>query len=150
MKNFLAPPSHREQLPEEQIDETYKRLRMQVFTGVFVGYAGYYFARRNFSLAMPYLLTLGFDKAELGIAFACNATSYGISKFLMGGLSDRSDARKFMAMGLVLASMATMLAGTALGTSSIVWMALFQALVGWFGGMGHPAGLPQVRQSIRF
>ena len=140
MKNFLAPPPHREQLPEEQIDETYRRLRLQVFIGIFMGYAGYYLVRRNFSLAMPYLQTLGFDKAELGFAFAFNATAYGFSKFIMGGISDRSDARKFMALGLVLASCVTMLAGTVLGTSGIVGMALFQFLIGWFGGMGWPPG----------
>ena len=141
MKKFLVPPPHLKLLPEDQSDHAYKRLRLQVFAGIFAGYIGYYFVRRNFSLAMPYLLTLGFDKADLGFAFACNATSYGIAKFIMGGISDQSDARKFMALGLVLASVATMLAGTALGTSSVMWMALFQALVGWFGGMGHPSGL---------
>jgi len=140
MKNFLAPPPHRKPLPEEHIDANYSRLRWQVFAGIFLGYVGYYLVRRNFSLAMPYLLTLGFDKSELGFAFACNATAYGFSKFIMGGISDRSDARKFMALGLILASIATMIAGTALGMSGIAWMALFQFLVGWFGGMGYPPG----------
>ena len=140
MKNFLAPPPHREQLPKEQIDGTYKRLRWQVFAGIYIGYVAYYLVRKNFTLAMPYLLTLGFDKAELGFAFALNATAYGFSKFIMGGISDRSDARKYMALGLVLASLATILAGTAWGMSGIANMALFQFLVGWFGGMGQPPG----------
>ena len=137
-KNFLTPPPHKEPLPEEQIDGAYKRLRLQVFSGIFIGYVAYYLVRKNFSLAMPYLLTLGFDKSELGFAFAFNATAYGLSKFIMGGISDRSDARKFLALGLVLASLAVVLAGTAFGMSGIVWMALFQFLVGWFGGMGWP------------
>ena len=140
MKNFLSPPPHREQLPKEQIDGTYKRLRWQVFAGIFAGYAGYYLVRRNFSLAMPYLQSLGFDKAELGFAFACNAMAYAFSKFIMGAISDQSDARRYMALGLVLSSVTIMLAGTAFGTSSIVWMAVFQFLVGWFGGMGYPPG----------
>ena len=140
MKNFLAPPPHKEQLHEDRIDTSYKRLRWQVFLGIFVGYAAYYLVRRNFSLAMPYLLALGFNKSELGFAFAWNATAYAFSKFIMGAISDRSDARKYMALGLVLASLATILAGTALGISSIVWMSLFQFLVGWFGGMGQPPG----------
>jgi OPA family glycerol-3-phosphate transporter-like MFS transporter len=125
-------------LPEKDIDGTYTRLRWQVFAGIFIGYAAFYLVRKNFSLAMPYLMELGFDKAELGLAFSFNATAYGISKFLSGGLSDRSDARKFLALGLVLASVATILAGTALGISNVVWMALFQFLAGWFGGMGWP------------
>jgi len=40
---------------KEKIDPTYKRLRWQVFIGIFIGYAGYYLVRKNFSLAMPYL-----------------------------------------------------------------------------------------------
>ena len=140
MMNLLAPPPHREQLPEEQIDDAYKRLRLQVFMGIFMGYAAYYLVRKNFTLAMPYLLTLGFDKSELGLAFSFNATAYGFSKFIMGGISDRSNARRFMALGLVLASLSVTLAGTAFGMSNIVCMALFQFLVGWFGGMGWPPG----------
>ena len=140
MKNFLVPPPSREQLPGESIDTAYKQLRLQVFAGIFAGYIAYYLVRRNFSLAIPYLLTLGFDKSELGFAFSFNAAAYGFSKFIMGGLSDRSDARKFMALGLVLASLAVILAGTAFGTSGLMWMALFQFLTGWFGGMGWPPG----------
>ncbi|MDR0712906.1 MAG: phosphoglycerate transporter protein PgtP [Bacteroidales bacterium] len=138
MNSFLSPPPHRELLPEEKVDNAYRRLRWQVFAGVFIGYAGYYLVRKNFSLAMPYLQEMGFDKLELGFAFAFNSTAYSISKFLSGSLSDRSDARKFLALGLILASVATILAGTALGMSNMAWMALFQFLIGWFGGMGWP------------
>ncbi|MDP1164979.1 outer membrane protein assembly factor BamB family protein, partial [Klebsiella pneumoniae] len=38
-------------LPEEKIDSTYRRLRWQIFAGIFFGYAGYYLLRKNFSLA---------------------------------------------------------------------------------------------------
>lgn len=51
--NFLKPAKHIKPLPENQIDDTYKRLRLQVFLGIFIGYAGYYLLRKNFSLAMP-------------------------------------------------------------------------------------------------
>ncbi|MDR1666770.1 MAG: phosphoglycerate transporter protein PgtP [Bacteroidales bacterium] len=138
MKSFLSPPSHRELLPDEKTDDTYRQLRWQVFVGIFIGYAAYYLVRKNFSLAFPLLLEMGFDKSEIGFAFSFNATAYGMSKFLSGGLSDRSDARKFLPLGLVLASTATILAGTAFGMSHVAWMAVFQFLVGWFGGMGWP------------
>lgn len=42
MWSFLRPEAHRPLLPKEQIDPTYKRLRVQVFIGIFIGYAGYY------------------------------------------------------------------------------------------------------------
>ena len=63
MRNIIIPPPHREQLPKEQVDGTYKRLRFQVFIGIFIGYAAF-------------------------------------------------------------------------GVSNLAMMALFQFLVGWFGGMG--------------
>ena len=92
MWSFLKPEPHKPLLPKEKIDPTYKKLRLQVFLGIFIGYAGYYLVRKNFTLAMPYLQELGFDKGDLGVALSANAIAYGISKFLMGGVSDRSSA----------------------------------------------------------
>lgn len=60
--NFLKPAKHIKPLPENQIDDTYKRLRLQVFLGIFIGYAGYYLLRKNFSLAMPALQEQGLQK----------------------------------------------------------------------------------------
>ena len=42
MWNFLAPPAHKQELPAEKIDSTYKSYRWQVFLGIFIGYAGFY------------------------------------------------------------------------------------------------------------
>ena len=39
---FFRPAPHREPLPDDQIDSTYRRLRWQIFAGIFIGYAGYY------------------------------------------------------------------------------------------------------------
>jgi len=138
MKNFLQPPDFKPLIEEKDIDKRYKALRWQVFIGIFVGYAAYYLVRKNFSIAMPYLIQMGFDKGDLGFALALNGVGYGISKFLMGGISDRSDARKFLPLGLILASFTTILAGTAFGQYNIAVMAVFQFLIGWFGGMGWP------------
>ncbi|MDI5821599.1 hypothetical protein MJI95_23110, partial [Salmonella enterica subsp. enterica serovar Kentucky] len=35
-----------------EIDPTYRRLRWQIFLGIFFGYAAYYLVRKNFALAM--------------------------------------------------------------------------------------------------
>ena len=138
MKNFLLPPAHKPLIDIEKIDKLYQSQRLKVFIGIFIGYAAYYLVRKNFTLAMPYFLELGFDKAELGLAFSFNATAYGLSKFLMGGISDRSNARKFLPLGLVLASVATILAGSTFGFYHVAVMAVFQFLTGWLGGMGWP------------
>ena len=101
MWKILRPPKHKPPVAAEKIDKEYKRLRLQVFIGIFIGYAGYYLVRKNFTLAMPHLVEMGFDKGDLGIALSANAIAYGLSKFLMGGVSDRSNARVFLPLGLV-------------------------------------------------
>ena len=138
MINFLKPAAHKPSLDNEAIDPTYKKLRLQVFIGIFVGYAGYYLVRKNFTLAMPYLIEMGFDKGDLGLALSANAIAYGFSKFLMGGVSDRSNARFFLPLGLILSALITFLIGTSAGISSISTMFILQFLIGWFQGMGWP------------
>jgi len=136
--SFLTPPPHKPELPKEQIDSTYKALRWQVFIGIFVGYAGYYLVRKNFTMAMPRLEEMGYEHAALGIAISANAIAYAFSKFLMGSVSDRSDARKFLPLGLLLSAGATLLMGTSLGVSSLAMMFILQFCIGWFQGMGWP------------
>ncbi|KAA6317711.1 Glycerol-3-phosphate transporter, partial [termite gut metagenome] len=138
MRNLLQPPAHKPLMDSSKIDSTYNKKRWQVFIGIFIGYAAYYLVRKNFSLAMPYLIEMGFTKADLGLAFSFNALAYGLSKFLMGSISDRSNARLFLPLGLLLASVATILAGTSFGLYNVTVMAVFQFLIGWFGGMGWP------------
>ena len=45
----------------DKVDAKYKRMRLQVFLGIFIGYAGFYIVRKNFSMAIPELALLGFD-----------------------------------------------------------------------------------------
>ena len=145
MFKFLAPPTFKPELPAEKIDSTYKSFRWQVFLGIFIGYAGFYIVRKNFSMAMPFLEPFGFEKGELGIVLSMNAIAYALSKFLMGSVSDRSNARVFLPLGLVLAAISMMFMivpvvafGTENKTWAIVLMTVLNFLVGWFNGMGWP------------
>lgn len=132
-------------MPAEKVDSNYKKLRWQVFLGIFIGYAGFYIVRKNFSMAIPELAPFGFETGELSIVLSMNAIAYALSKFLMGSVSDRSNARVFLPLGLVLAaiSMAFMIVPvTAIGPEHKMWaialMAVLNFLVGWFNGMGWP------------
>ncbi len=50
---------------------------------------------------MPALEQMGFDKADLGWALsAAVSIAYGISKFVMGTVSDHSNARVFHTFGI--------------------------------------------------
>jgi OPA family glycerol-3-phosphate transporter-like MFS transporter len=70
MMKMLKPPAHKPQVVEERIDPDYRKLRMQVFLGIFIGYAGYYLVRKNFSMAIPDLIEQGYSKSELGVALS--------------------------------------------------------------------------------
>jgi OPA family glycerol-3-phosphate transporter-like MFS transporter len=112
---------------------------MQVFLGIWVGYAGYYLVRKNFTLAMPYLIEQGYTKADLGLALSGVSIAYGLSKFLMGSVSDRSNARTFMSLGLMLSALTLIFMGTVpYATSSVAIMFALLMLNGWFQGMGWP------------
>jgi OPA family glycerol-3-phosphate transporter-like MFS transporter len=140
MLEFLKPKSAQELLPENQIDPTYKKLRFQVFLGIFIGYASYYLVRKNFSLIMPDLLEQGYTKSELGWVLSAISIAYGLSKFLMGNVSDRSNSRVFLTLGLILSATTMMLMGfIPLFTSSVLIMFVVLFINGWFQGMGWPS-----------
>lgn len=139
MFNFLNPAPHKPMVEKEKVDKEYKKLRLQVFLGIFIGYAGYYLVRKNFSLAIPDLIEQGYTKGELGIALSAISIAYGISKFVMGNVSDRSDSRKFLTIGLVLSALTMIAMGAfpfAVSSIGIMFAILF--LNGWFQGMGWP------------
>lgn len=142
MISFLKPARHIDRLPPERIDAEYRRLRRNIFIGTFVGYAAYYLLRKNFSLAIPYLTDhnqFGYSKAELGIVLTALSIAYGISKFVMGNVSDRSNPKVFATVGLLLSAFVSLIYGFVPGVySSIPIMLTLGALNGWFQGMGYP------------
>ena len=136
---LFQPALHKELLPANHVDAEYKKNRTQVFLGIFLGYAGYYLVRKNFSLAMPDLIAQGYSKAELGFALSGVSIAYGISKFLMGNVSDRSNARTFLTFGLICSAFTMIFMGIVpMATSSITIMFILLFINGWFQGMGWP------------
>ena len=54
---------------------------------------------------MPFLIEEGYSKADLGLALSGVSIAYGLSKFIMGNASDRSNARVFMTLGLLCSAL---------------------------------------------
>jgi OPA family glycerol-3-phosphate transporter-like MFS transporter len=112
-----------------------------VFIGIFVGYAAYYLVRKNFALAIPDILRdyPQYSKAQLGTAMTGLSIAYGFSKFLMGSVSDRSNPRYFLPLGLFLSCAILFVFGFVREVYlSLTLMVVLQTLNGWFGGMGWP------------
>ncbi len=121
---------------QQQVKDGYKYWRWRVFYGMFIGYVFYYFTRKSFTFAMPVLMEeMGMQISDLGILSSILSITYGMSKFLSGMLSDRSNPRYFMATGLILTGVFNICFGM---TSSIVFFAVFWGLNGIFQGWGWP------------
>ena len=85
----------------------FKYWQTRTIIATMVGYALFYFVRKNFSLAMPGLeADLGISKTSLGIFLTLNGVVYGLSRFVNGILADRMNARWYMAIGLALCALA--------------------------------------------
>ncbi len=85
---------------------------------------------------MPALmLDLGYDKSQLGILASVLFLTYGASKFFSGILGDRSNPRYLMSFGLILTGICNICFGL---SSSLVLLAIFWGLNGWFQGFGWP------------
>ena len=123
------------------VDRAYRRNRRQVFTGIFLGYAAYYLVRNNLALAIPDILRdyPQHSKAELGLALTGLSISYGVSKFLMGAVSDRSNPKYFLPLGLLLSCAIMATTGLVKGIfSSLALLIVLQTVNGWVQGMGWP------------
>ena len=131
-----APPVER--LPVERIDPAYRRLRRQVFAGIFIGYAACYLVRNNLALAIPDILKEHpeYSKAMLGTALTGLSIAYGVSKFLMGSVSDKSNPRWFLPLGLLVSCVILFVCGTVKAVfESLLILTVLQTLNGWVQGM---------------
>ncbi|RZJ17129.1 MAG: MFS transporter, partial [Acinetobacter sp.] len=114
----------------------FKYWQLRTIIGTMMGYAMYYFVRKNLSIAMPAMETeLGIGKTQLGIFLTLHGLMYGVSKFANGFIGDRVNARYFMVVGLVLCAVCNIIFG--FGTTVIVF-GIMWVLNGWFQGMGFP------------
>ncbi|MDQ3348876.1 MAG: MFS transporter, partial [Acidobacteriota bacterium] len=141
MLTLLRPAPAAPALPPAAVDAEYRRQRRRVFSGIFIGYAAYYLVRNNLALAIPDILREHpeYSKAQLGLALTGLSLAYGVSKFLMGAVSDRSNPKYFLPLGLLLSCAIMAACGwfKALYASLGLLIAV-QALNGWVQGMGWP------------
>lgn len=134
---FLSMPSTNDgEKTKEDIKKEYAYWRLRTFYSMYMGYAFFYLSRKSFTFAMPLMISdLGFTKTDLGILGSILYFSYGISKFLSGIISDRSNPRYFMAFGLMATGVWNIFFGL---SSSILCFAIFWGLNGIFQGWGWP------------
>ena len=106
--NIFRPAPFREPMAgsAEQIQTTFRYWRLRILVTTIIGYALFYFVRKNLSLAMPGMeAELGITKSDLGLFLTLHGLLYGVSKFANGFIGDRVNPRYFMAVGLLASAL---------------------------------------------
>ena len=122
--------------PASEIDRSYRYWRLHIMFTMYVGYAVFYFTRKSYNAIVPELITdLGFEKSDIGLIGTLFYITYGASKFLSGMVSDHSNPRYFMGVGLIITGIINIL----FGISSSLWIfaSLWMANA-FFQGWGWP------------
>jgi len=87
--------------------KTFKYWQTRTIIVTMIGYAIFYFVRKNFSFAIPGLTAeYGITKTSFGIIMTLVTIVYGVSRFLNGLIADRMNARYHMSIGLFLCAIA--------------------------------------------
>lgn len=110
--------------------------RLRILYATIIGYAAFYLVRQNFAMCIPGISEeFGYTKLEMGWIVSLFSVVYGVGKLINGYLSDRSDARYFIAIGLFLSALVSFLMGLGYG---LFFFALLWGLNGCFQSMGWP------------
>jgi OPA family glycerol-3-phosphate transporter-like MFS transporter len=133
--SWFAPAPHIPRVSPPECERLYPRYRWQVFEAAFIAYAAFYLVRNNFAPVSKEIgAALHYDKDMIGNILGYSALSYGFGKFVMGYFADRSDARKYVSVGLLMTALLNFLFGAshAYGMHLFLW-----TLNGFVQGMGY-------------
>lgn len=90
----------------------FKYWQWRTIIGTMIGYAIFYFVRKNFSFAIPGLTAeYGISKTTFGVIMTLVGLIYGVSKFVNGVLADRTNGRWHMVTGLSVCSVINFIFG---------------------------------------
>lgn len=134
--NWFKPAPAIPRLAEAEVQRNYPVYRRSILESTFIGYAVFYFVRNNMSVVSKEMgNALQYDKSQIGDILAVTAITYGLGKFVMGSLSDRSNPKKFMSVGLFLTALMNF---AFIGVENFYLHILIWGLNGFFQGMGWP------------
>ncbi|MDE5683559.1 MAG: MFS transporter [Muribaculaceae bacterium] len=102
-----------------EVVKKFKQWQLRTIVVSMIGYAIYYFVRKNFSIAMPGLTAqYGISNTSFGIVIGIGSLIYGLSRFINGFVVDRYSARAVMAIGLLLCALSNFAFGFGVNISS--------------------------------
>lgn len=134
LKYFSVSAPAEANLTAEETARRYRRLRWQVFISATLGYGLFYVCRLSLNVIKKPLVDAGvLSEAELGIIGSGLFVTYAVGKFTNGFLADRSNIRRFLAVGLLISALINLALGfvASFGVFMVLW-----AVNGWAQSMG--------------
>lgn len=90
----------------------FKYWQYRTIIATMIGYALFYFVRKNFSFAIPGLgAEYGISNTSFGLIMTIVGLIYGLSRFVNGLIADRMNGRWHMSIGLLLCALASIAFG---------------------------------------
>ncbi|MBP2691057.1 MAG: MFS transporter [Muribaculaceae bacterium] len=139
---------------DEKTVSKFKSWQFRTILVSMIGYAIYYFVRKNFSIAMPGLTAqYGISNTSFGIVIGIGSLIYGLSRFVNGFLVEKISSRLIMAIGLLLCAACNLAFGFGVHISSwitgvdqgpefinmlVLVMAVTIVFNQYFQGIGYP------------
>ena len=137
-----------------EVVKHFKSWQYRTIIVTMIGYAIFYFVRKNFSIAMPGLTAeYGITNKSFGWIIFAGSLVYGFSRFINGYVVDRIKGRIVMALGLLLcafsnfafgfgANLSTWITGVENTPDMVNCLILFMGITiiinQYFQGMGYP------------
>ncbi len=119
-----------------EIERRYRYWRVRVMYSMTMGYAMFYFVRKNMSMATKAITDeFHFTNTQWGTVLGVATIVYAWSKFLSGVIGDRANPRWLLAGGLLLSALVNLAFGFG---ASLGFFIAFWALNNLFQGAGVP------------
>lgn len=138
MLNFIkAQPDRAEKVPEDKVKGIFRRRQAGVLVATCVSYIAYYIIRLIFTTEqVPIMKAYGFSLSQVGIILSMFGIGYGVAKLFSGILTDLSNPKRYLALGLYLTAIFNALLGTTKNFGIIVFLMLMISIT---QAMGAPA-----------
>ena len=112
--NFFktSAPAPLRDLTEKEQKKYHKSLAFQSFIAGTLGYSLYYVCRTSLNVMKKPIIDSGMlDAADLGIIDSALLFAYAFGKLVNGFLADHSNIKRFMATGLLISTIASLIMG---------------------------------------
>ncbi|ENE8569172.1 MFS transporter [Salmonella enterica] len=133
---FMKQPDIPVSLSDKEVDKSYKRLRLQIVTSVFLSYTIFYLTRKNFAAAMPdMLIQTSLTAQDFAVMSSLFYIIYGSMKFVGGMLVDYVNPRALSGPVLLCVGVVNILFGW---SDSVTAFYILYCINAVFQGLSFP------------